>query len=130
MDVVNVVCALIQKDNKILIARRNHGDEQVYGKWEFPGGKVEPGEDEKKAIEREMKEEFELSIKAIDYVTENIYEYPNKTVNLKLYRCEYVSGEFKLHDHFEYKYVNKQDLLNYEFCPADIGLAKYILNNE
>ena len=101
-----VVAALIKKDNNVLIARRSTGDENVLGKWEFPGGKVEPNETEGHAIEREIKEEFELDIKANKYITNNVCEYPTKTVDLRLYECEYISGEFKLHDHSEYKWVN------------------------
>ncbi len=126
---IDVVVALIEKDNKFLIARRNHGDNEVYGKWEFPGGKVEVGEDEKHAIEREIKEEFEVIIKAYDYLTHNVCKYQNKIVNLKLYKCVYISGEFKLHDHFEYKYVSKEEFFDYDFCPADVGLVKYIVDN-
>ena len=124
-----VVAALIKKDNNILIARRSTGDENVLGKWEFPGGKVEPNETEEHAIEREIKEEFELDIKANKYITNNVCEYPTKTVDLRLYECEYISGEFKLHDHSEYKWVNINKLLNYDLAPADIPLAKYIANN-
>ena len=61
---IKVVAALIEKENKILIAKRSTGDPNVLGKWEFPGGKVEPNEDEMHAIEREILEEFELEIKA------------------------------------------------------------------
>lgn len=121
-----VVAALIKKDNNVLIARRSTGDENVLGKWEFPGGKVEPNETEGHAIEREIKEEFELDIKANKYITNNICEYPTKTVDLRLYECEYISGEFKLHDHSEYKWVNINELLNYDLAPADIPLAKYL----
>ncbi len=124
-----VVAALIKKDNNVLIARRSTGDENVLGKWEFPGGKVEPNETEGHAIEREIKEEFELDIKANKYITNNVCEYPIKTVDLRLYECEYISGEFKLHDHSEYKWVNINELLNYDLAPADIPLAKYIANN-
>lgn len=124
-----VVAALIKKDNNVLIARRSTGDENVLGKWEFPGGKVEPNETEEHAIEREIKEEFELDIKANKYITNNVCEYPTKIVNLRLYECEYISGEFKLHDHSEYKWVNINELLNYDLAPADIPLAKYISNN-
>lgn len=124
-----VVAALIKKDNDVLIARRSTGDENVLGKWEFPGGKVEPNETEEHAIEREIKEEFELDIKANKYITNNVCEYPTKTVDLRLYECEYISGEFKLHDHSEYKWVNINELLNYDLAPADIPLAKYIANN-
>lgn len=127
--VIKVVAALIKRDNKYLLARRSTGDINVLGKWEFPGGKVNPNEDEKHAIEREIKEEFELDIKATNYITNNICEYPTKIVDLRLYECEYLSGDFKLHDHFEYKFVEKDNILDYELCPADIPLAKYIKYN-
>ena len=123
---INVVAALIIKEGKVLIARRSTGDPNVLGKWEFPGGKVEPNEDEKHAIEREIKEEFDLEIKAEKYVTNNICEYPTKVVDLKLYKCTYVCGEFSLHDQSEYKYVEANKLLEYDLAPADIPLAKYV----
>lgn len=127
--VIKVVAALIEKDNKVLIARRATGDENVFGKWEFPGGKVRDGESEKHAIEREINEEFELVIKAKKFVTNYVCEYPTKTIDLRLYSCDYISGEFNLHDHFEYKYVKRSDLLKYDLCPADIPLAKYVIDN-
>ncbi len=120
---ITVVAALIKKDNKYLIAKRKTGDESVLGKWEFPGGKVEKGEDEKHAIEREIKEEFDLEIKAKRFVTNNVYEYPSKVVDLRLYECEYISGEFKLQDHSEYTFASKEDILKFDMCPADIPLA-------
>lgn len=123
---VIVVAALIEKDNKCLIAKRATGDKNMIGKWEFPGGKVEDNEDEFHAIEREIKEEFELDIKAVKYITNNVCEYSDKIVDLRLYQCNYTSGTFKLHDHYEYKWVNKDELLNYDLCPADIELAKFI----
>ena len=123
---ITVVAALIKKQNKYLIARRSTGSEEVLGKWEFPGGKVESGETEEHAIEREIKEEFDMNIKATKFVTNNICEYPSKTVDLRLYECKYLSGDFHLHDHSEFKYVKKEDIINYDLCPADIPLAKYI----
>ena len=123
---IKVVAALIEKDNKVLIAKRLTGDPNVFGKWEFPGGKVEQEENEFKAIEREIKEEFELDIKANSFITNNICEYPTKTVDLRLYSCDYVSGEFNLHDHSEYKWVAKEELLTYDLALADIPLAEYI----
>ena len=123
---IKVVAALIEKDGKYLIARRSTGDENVLGKWEFPGGKVQENETEEHAIEREIKEEFELNIKAIRFVTNSIYEYPGKTIDLRLYECKYLSGEFHLHDHSEYKFVKKEDIVKYDLCPADIPLAEYV----
>ena len=123
---ITVVAALIEKDDKILIARRSTGDPNVFGKWEFPGGKVKENESEEHAIEREIKEEFEMDIKANKFLINNICEYPTKTIDLRLYECNYISGKFNLHDHSEYKYVNKEDILNYDLCPADIPLAKFV----
>jgi len=123
---IKVVAALIKKNNKYLIAKRSTGDSNVLGKWEFPGGKVEPNEEELDAIEREIMEEFELKIKAKRFIINNICKYPNKTVDLRLYYCEYISGHFKLHDHSEYKWVSKEEILNYDLAIADIPLAEYI----
>ena len=127
--IIKVVAALIEKEIKVLIAKRSTGDPNVLGKWEFPGGKVKEKEDEKDAIEREIKEEFELDIKAKEFIINNVCKYPTKTVDLRLYSCDYVSGEFHLHDHSEYVWVNKNEILNYELCPADIPLAEYIKEN-
>ena len=123
---ITVVAALIEKDGKYLIARRSTGSEDVLGKWEFPGGKVEKNETEERAIEREIKEEFEMDINAVRYLTNNVCKYPTKTIDLRLYECKHLSGEFHLHDHSEYKFVNKEDILNFDLCPADIPLAKFV----
>ena len=123
---ITVVAALIVRDNKVLIAKRSTGDPNVFGKWEFPGGKVKENESEEHAIEREIKEEFEMDIKANKFLINNICEYPTKTIDLRLYECEYISGEFNLHDHSEYKFVNKEVILKYDLCPADIPLAEYV----
>lgn len=123
---ITVVAALIEKNGKYLIAKRSTGDSNVLGKWEFPGGKVEPNEDELDAIEREIKEEFEINIKAIEYLINNVCIYPNKTVDLRLYECMYISGDFILHDHSEYKFISAEEILNYDLAPADIPLSKYV----
>lgn len=127
---LKVVAALIIKDGNVLIAKRSTGDPNVLGKWEFPGGKVENGEDEFRAIEREMSEEFSVVVKARKFITNNIWEYPNKVVDLRLYECEYVSGKLKLHDHSEYKWVEIFDLLDYDLASADIPLAEYLNSNK
>ena len=125
-----VVAALIEKEGKYLIAKRSTGDENVFGKWEFPGGKVEINETEKNAIEREIKEEFEINIMAIKFITNNTCEYPNKIVDLRLYECKYLSGDFKLHDHSEYAWIDLNEILDYDLAKADIPLAKYLMENK
>lgn len=124
---ITVVAALIKKDNKVLIAKRSTGDENVFGKWEFPGGKLEHGETEKEAIVREIKEEFDMDIKAKSFITNYVCEYPTRTIDLRLYECEYLRGEFKLHDHTEYAWVEINKLLEFDLAKADIPLAKYLM---
>lgn len=126
--VITVVAALIEIEGKVLIAKRATGNPDLLGKWEFPGGKVEMNETEEIAIEREIKEEFEIDIKAYEYLTNNISECPDKTVDLKLYKCNYIDGEISLHDHFEYILIKPNELLNYDLAPADIPLAQFVIN--
>lgn len=126
--IIKVVAALIEKDGKFLIAKRATGDESVFGKWEFPGGKVESAEDEFSAIEREIKEEFELDVRACKFLVNNICHYPNKVVDLRLYSCQYIGGDFRLHDHSEYAWLDKEEIIDYDLALADIPLAKYIVN--
>ena len=125
MKTIRVVAAIIKYEDKIFATQRGYGE--FKGKWEFPGGKVEADETEEQAIEREIKEEFEMDIKAIKFITNNICEYPTRTIDLRLYECEYLGGEFKLHDHLEYAWININELLKYDLAKADIPLAKYLL---
>ena len=127
---ITVVAALIKKDNKYLIAKRSTGDPNVFGKWEFPGGKVKENESEEHAIEREIKEEFEMDIKALRFLTNNVCEYPKKTVDLRLYKCKFLSGEFHLHDHSEYQFVDRNEIINFDLCPADIPLAEFVRDSK
>ena len=59
-------------------------------------------------------------------IINNICEYPTKKVDLRLYECVYISGDFRLHDHSEYTWVNKDEILTYDLATADIPLAMYI----
>ena len=128
IELTKVVAGLIEKDNKYLIAKRLTGNELVVGKWEFPGGKVEEGEEESKAIEREIKEEFNLSIKALENLTCVIYEYPNKTVDIRLWKATVEGDNFSMdeNDHDAYKWVTFEEIENYDLCPADRELYNKI----
>ena len=127
---LKVVCALIKRNNKVLIARRKTGDEYVLGKWEFPGGKVNKNETDEDAIKREIEEELEITVKARSLIATTTHKYPSKVVELKLYECNYISGEIKLHDHVEYAWVSINDLLGFDLAIADVSLVKTIMNLE
>lgn len=124
--ILDVVCGLIMKDGKCLIARRNK-DDHLKGKWEFPGGRRIGLEDEKKTLERAFNEVLEIKTNINNYITHSICEYPGHIVDLKLYECEYISGEFNSNIHSEYKWINIEELLDYDLADADIILSKYLI---
>ena len=70
-----------------------------------------------------------MNIKAIRFLCNNVCEYPTKTIDLRLYECKYLSGEFHLHDHSEYKFVSKNEIINFDLCSADISLAEFVKEN-
>ena len=124
--ILDVVCGLIMKDGKCLIARRNK-DDHLKGKWEFPGGRRQGLEDEKKTLERAFTELFKIKTDINEYLTHSICEYPGHIVDLKIYECDYVSGEFELNVHSEYKWVNIEELLDYDLADADVILSKFLI---
>ena len=124
--ILDVVCGLIMKDGKCLIARRNK-DDHLKGKWEFPGGRRVGLEDEKKTLERAFNEVLDIKTNIKDYITHSICEYPGHIVDLKLYECEYVSGDYKLSIHSEYKWINIEELLDYDLADADVILSKFLI---
>lgn len=124
--ILDVVCALIMKDGKCLIARRNK-DDHLKGKWEFPGGRRIGLEDEKKTLQRAFDEVLGIKTNIKDYMTHSICEYPGHIVDLKLYECDYISGEFNLGIHSEYKWVNIEELLDYDLADADVILSKFLI---
>ena len=124
--ILDVVCGLVMKDGKCLIAKRNK-DDHVKNKWEFPGGRRQGLEDEKKTLERAFTDVFEMDIKVNNYLTHSICEYPGHIVDLKIYECDYISGDFKLTSHSEYKWVNIEELLDYDLADADVILSKFLI---
>ena len=124
--ILDVVCALIMKDGKCLIARRSK-DDHLKGRWEFPGGRRVGLEDEKKTLQRAFDEVLKINVDIKDYLTHSICEYPGHIVDLKLYECDYISGDFNLTIHSEYKWVNIEELLDYDLADADVVLSKFLI---
>ena len=112
---IDVVAAVIVKDNKFLITRRAP-KLKLEGMWEFPGGKVEQGE----ALKRELVEELKIETEIGNYIETSIYEYPNVTVKLMAYFATVISGEIKLSVHDEAKWISISEVENFKFAPADI----------
>lgn len=120
-----VTAAVIEKDGKILIAQRRQGD-TLAGKWEFPGGKIEPGETPEACLERELMEEFGVETRIGAFICSSKFEYKHLPIELLVYRAEHVAGEFKLNDHDRIEWVTRADLAGYDFSSADIPVVKLL----
>lgn len=126
---INVVAAVIQnEEDKILIAQRNLKKSQG-GLWEFPGGKIEPNETKEEAIIREIKEEMDIDIETKKFIDQKIFNYPDKDINLIAIECKQIKGDIKLNEHEDFKWVNKNELKNFNFAPADKFIINTILEN-
>lgn len=126
---IDVVAAVIQnEEGKILIAQRNLKKSQG-GLWEFPGGKIEPNETKEEAIIREIKEEMDIDIEAKKFIGQKVFNYPDKDINLIAIECKQLKGDIKLNEHEDIKWVNKNELRNFNFAPADKFIVNAILEN-
>ena len=120
---INVVAAIIiNEEGKILITQRNLKKSQG-GLWEFHGGKIEPDETKEDAIIREIKEELTIDIKVDEYFDENVFNYPEKDINLIALKCSKINGNIELVEHEDYKWVASSELENFEFAPADMFIV-------
>lgn len=117
-----VTAAIIEKDGKILIAQRKAGD-ALAGKWEFPGGKIDPGETPQQCLRRELMEEFGVDTEIGAFVCSSKFEYKHLPIELLVYRARHLSGEFQLHDHAALAWVAPAELLNYDLSSADIPVV-------
>ena len=121
MKTINVVAAIIIKDNKIFATQRGFGE--FKDGWEFPGGKVEQGEAPENAIVREIKEELDTVIEVKEYFDTVEYDYPNFHLSMKCYICTVVSGKLELLEHEAAKWLDKDSLDSVAWLPADLGLV-------
>lgn len=121
MKTINVVAAIIIKDNKSFATQRGYGE--FKDGWEFPGGKVEQGEAPENAIVREIKEELDTVIEVKEYFDTVEYDYPNFHLSMKCYICTVVSGKLELLEHEAAKWLDKDSLDSVAWLPADLGLV-------
>lgn len=121
-DVLKVAAAIIEKDGFILAARKKTGL-HLAGYWEFPGGKVEPGETPEECLCRELWEEFGVRCEIGGFVGESIYNYSNKVIKLLGYYATHCEGLFRLTDHDAILWLLPSELTGLRWAPADIPLV-------
>lgn len=120
--VVEVVAAVIEREGRILIARRPAAS-HMGGLWEFPGGKRRPDESAAAALVREIREELDAAV-AVGELLETVeWAYPEKTVRLSFFRCA-LRGDARAAEGQEIAWVRPAELRDYQFPPADAGLVE------
>lgn len=127
MKTVKVVAAILQKDQEILIARRNYGD--YSGKWEFPGGKVEAGETPQQALKREIEEELEEEIAVGDYLMTREYDYPAFHLSMRCYFCTLLHPENHMHlsSHDSVRWIRVGDQEPIDWIEADRAIYERVV---
>ncbi len=121
-----VTAAIIYKKDCVLLTRRKSG-ENLEGYWEFPGGKIEDDETPQECLERELFEELGVRSTADEVITESIYKYDNGTIKLIGIKTDLVDQKIKLSVHDKFDWVSIEMLLEYKLAPADIPIAKHIM---
>ena len=122
--VAAIICDDMKEKNKIFATARGYGD--LKGGWEFPGGKIEAGETPQEALKREIMEELDTKVKIGNLIDTIEYDYPNFHLLMDCFWCEIVSGELKLKEHENAKWLTKEHLDEVEWLPADVILIDKI----
>lgn len=122
MKTIHVVAAVIIKNGKVFATQRGYGDYK--GKWEFPGGKIEPEETAQEALIREIREELETEIEAKEHLCTVEYDYPEFHLNMQCYLCRIVSGDLVLREHEAAKWLRPSELWSVNWLPADVKVVQ------
>ena len=122
MKTINVVAAIIIKDQKIFATQRGYGE--FKNGWEFPGGKIESGESPEHALEREIREELDAKIRVGELFDTIEYDYPNFHLSMKCFLCSLISDQLTLREHEAAKWLTKENLSSVEWLPADITIIE------
>ena len=124
METKNVVAAIIRRDDKVFATQRGYGEFKDW--WEFPGGKMEPGETPEQALEREILEELDTEIRVDGHLATVDWDYPAFHLTLHCYMCSVKAGDLRLNEHEAARWLGKDELRDVRWLPADEALLPMI----
>ena len=117
METKNVVAAIIRKGDRIFATQRGYGDWKDW--WEFPGGKIEPGETPEEALAREIREELDADITILELLHTVEWDYPSFHLSMRCYLCELRHETLRLNEHESARWLSAADLHTVRWLPAD-----------
>ena len=117
MKKIEVVAAILQRDGAYFATQRGYGEFE--GMWEFPGGKIEPGESREIALKREIQEELGVDITIENLLCTTEYDYPSFHLTMHCYLCSIASGEIELREHKSALWLTSDRLKDVAWLPAD-----------
>ena len=117
MKKIEVVAAILHRDGACFATQRGYGEFE--GMWEFPGGKIEPGESRDIALKREIQEELGVDIVIEDLICTTEYDYPSFHLTMHCYLCSIASGEIELREHKSALWLTSDKLEDVAWLPAD-----------
>lgn len=120
---IQVACAIIERNGLVLAAQRSASMSQPL-KWEFPGGKINPGESPEDCLRRELKEELGVNVLVGSILPVNTHHYPDFQVTLYPFICSIVGGEITLHEHAAIAWLFPNDLHTLDWAEADLPLIQ------
>jgi len=121
---IKVVAAVIRENKKVFATQRGYGDYKDW--WEFPGGKIEPGETPEAALIREIMEELRTRIAIDRFLTTVEYDYPEFHLSMDCFICHVEEGELTLLEHEAAKWLPMDDLQQVNWLPADVLVVEAI----
>jgi len=125
MKTIEVVAAIIRKGNKVFATQRGYGDFKDW--WEFPGGKIEPGEKPEEALVREIREELSTEISVDKFLYTVDWDYPKFHLTMHCFMCSLVTEALHLNEHEAAKWLDKGEIHSVKWLPADEILLPLIL---
>ncbi len=122
MKTIEVVAAVITDGDRIFATQRGYGD--FKGMWEFPGGKMEPGESREEALVREIREELDVDVEVGEFLCTVEYDYPAFHLTMHCFICSIVNGELRLKEHEAARWLTHDELLDVDWLPADVDVVR------
>ena len=125
MKQIEVVAAIIRDGDKIFATQRGYGD--FKDGWEFPGGKMEPGESREEALKREIREELDTEINVEEFLHTVEYDYPKFHLTMHCFICSVKAGDLVLKEHESAKWLDAEHLMSVDWLPADVEVVGKLL---